>query len=214
MVADRDSLADQAELFAIYRTMDRLEIAFMKDKFNDSDYEDSCRRLITKFRALSQTLGMDGARLDEFKTTFHLHKCRRANARFSVGVPATQEHGQATTSAAGGDTAAMGRIFALMEEFWFFQDKLAMDADARAQRSVDSLLPDVQVILDKMRAFHVPPDAPLRQRLLSWQTLLTGKPATFEISDDQFRQLHHDVRMSYVDFKEFCKSGFSLTAAT
>jgi hypothetical protein len=64
-----------------------------------------------------------------------------------------------------------------------------MDADARAQRSVDSLLPDVQVILDKMRAFHVPPDAPLRQRLLSWQTLLTGKPATFEISDDQFRQV-------------------------
>ena len=108
------------------RTMDRLEIAFMKDKFNDSDYEDSCRRLITKFRALSQTLGMDGARLDEFKTTFHLHKCRRANARFSVGVPATQEHGQATTSAAGGDTAAMGRIFALMEEFWFFQDKVGV----------------------------------------------------------------------------------------
>ena len=95
-----------------------------------------------QYRTVLKTLDLTDQQLAEFKTTYVIDKCRRANARFAAGVPATQEHGQLR---AASNDQAMDRILGLCEEFFSLLDKLELYEVSRrptAAAPATGILPD------------------------------------------------------------------------
>lgn len=195
---EKEHVEHLGDLYAIFRTTDKLERAFIGDHISAGEYETACGKLITQYRTLRNILERDGLQIPQFVEQYSV-QCPYAEARFAIGVPATLEHGL-RRSEAPANAAAVGQV---TEEFISTIDHLEMASDC----SVDALMPDVQALLNHLRGFALPPDSPIRQRLLSWQVTLDAKGATYELTEDEYRRLKYDVNQCYTEFKDFLQRG-------
>lgn len=94
---------DFANLFALIKTVEKLEKAFVTSAVSTSEYETACGELITKYKTLRTTLADLVPDISHFMATYNMH-CASAKHRLNVGLPATIEHRVLTTKDGNGSS--------------------------------------------------------------------------------------------------------------
>ena len=202
---ERETLTHMADLFAIIQCVERLESAWRANTISDADYERACGPLITRFRATRQLLADEVPSVISFAEEYHM-SARAAVNRLQVGVPATVEHANGSERAHAEEvrrdnfTAAAIRA---TEAFLTVQDALEL-----GERNVDALLPYLRDLLHVLSSristmFEATDGDALqkRERIVQWVRRLDGMRASDKITEEDKRQLSHDLQGLYEAFK-------------
>jgi ESCRT-I complex subunit VPS28 len=192
-VREREIYDEQANLYAIIVATEHLERAYARDALSHQEYSEQCKRLIAQFRmaerVVSKTLSTE-----TFLTLYELD-CPRAKERLLVqGVPETIKAGADDHAATVAET---------VQHFI-----TAMDAVKLEQRAVDELQPLLSDLYDTLsRLPETPSEFEPNYRVKKWLQQLNGMRAVDEISEEDSRQLYHDLDLAYTEFTRFLKRG-------
>uniref|UniRef100_A0A7S1UKK1 Vacuolar protein sorting-associated protein 28 homolog n=1 Tax=Phaeomonas parva TaxID=124430 RepID=A0A7S1UKK1_9STRA len=189
----RRTYDDMADLFAIIKTTEHLEIAFGRDAISEKEYETRCQRLISQFETTESALRSAGVITDvnSFCETYQVECPRALNRLVVVGKPATVGRGEAV------------RVAETTQHFI-----TTMDVMQLGQCAADNLQPPIaQLVASLTRVPGLPADFEGTTKLQGWLATLNGMRAVDELSEDQSRQLEHDLESSYSAFHRFLKSG-------
>mmetsp|Transcript_30035 Transcript_30035/g.36983 ORF Transcript_30035/g.36983 Transcript_30035/m.36983 type:complete len:189 (+) Transcript_30035:641-1207(+) len=136
---DRRRFEDMADLYAVIKTTQHLEKAYIRDAVSADDYTEACSRLISQFKTNEKAIDIDTLDfINEYKMD-----CPLAVERLlTAGVPATVMH--ATGRASKDKTAAVIAAEAT-QEFITAMDVLRLD-----QRAVDEVQPVISSLLNSL----------------------------------------------------------------
>ncbi|KAG5300419.1 vacuolar sorting-associated protein [Histoplasma ohiense] len=198
--AERDLYESLAEIYSIILTLDGLEKAYIKDAITESEYTETCARLLKQYKSSlsDETVAKEFVDLDTFKRTWGL-ECPRATERLRIGVPVTVE--QASHSAASApsnpNTSTSGSlILAATENFITFLDALKLNMVSK-----DALHPLLSEIIQSVNRV-TDQDFENRGKIIQWLIALNQMRATEELSEDQARELAFEIEQAYQGFKD------------
>lgn len=83
-----------ADLYAILKTTEKLERAYVRDDISAKDYEPACQKLIAQFRTLWETLRDKVPDVEQFMASYNMQCPMAAKRLIHSGLPATVEHGK------------------------------------------------------------------------------------------------------------------------
>ncbi|XP_072957037.1 vacuolar protein sorting-associated protein 28 homolog 1-like [Typha angustifolia] len=190
-----DSLAD---LYAIIKTTEKLEKAYVRDLVSSSEYETECLKLITQFKTLSSSLRDVVPSVERFADAYKMECPAALNRLLVSGVPATVEHRAASSASAGAAAATSAAAIAQCVQHFI----TAMDAVKLNMLAVDQvhpLLSDLSASFAKLGGI-LPPDFEGKVKVREWLTRLAKMGAADELTEQQARQLHFDLDSSYNSF--------------
>ncbi|URE41137.1 Vacuolar protein sorting-associated protein [Musa troglodytarum] len=144
---EREMYDSFADLYAIIKTTDKLEKAYVRDLVSSAEYEAECLKLIAQFRTLHSALRGAVPSLDRFAEAYRLDAPAGINRLLVSGVPATVEHRAAGSSTAAASAAAVAEC---VQHFITAMDSVKLNMVA-----VDQVHPP-------LRSLHLPRKA--RQR--------------------------------------------------
>lgn len=133
------------DLYAILKSTEKLERAYVRDAISARDYEPACQRLIAHYRTLWSTVSESVPSLQSFMATYGMQCPMAARRLAQSGMPATVEHGRATSSGEAGYTAAVADA---VGQFITTMDALKLNMAAVDQ--VFPLLSDLTQSLNKV----------------------------------------------------------------
>ncbi|BAM81233.1 similar to vacuolar protein sorting-associated protein VPS28 [Cyanidioschyzon merolae strain 10D] len=197
--AEHETLVAMADLYAIITCVEYLERAWRANAVSDEDYTRNCSRLIAQFRATRQLVMDDVPSVISFLEEYHL-AARAAMNRLQVGVPATVEHANSSDETRRRNFTAAA--IQATEAFLTFRDALEL-----GERSVDRLLPylrEILLVLGRMGAVFGTADGDAtvqRERIVQWVRRLDAMHAYEQITEEDKRQLAHDVDTLYDTFR-------------
>lgn len=193
---ERDMYENFAELYAIIKTTEKLEKAYVRDLVSSADYEAECLKLIAQFKNLSTFLRDVVPSVEAFAETYKMDCPAALNRLIVSGVPATVEHRTASVSSSlsGSSAAAVAEC---VQHFITAMDSLKLNMVAVDQ--VYPLLSDLSGSLAKLGGI-VPPDFEGRVKVKDWILRLSKMGAADELTEQQSRQLHFDLESSYTAF--------------
>ncbi|EEH09617.1 vacuolar sorting-associated protein [Histoplasma capsulatum G186AR] len=198
--AERDLYESLAEIYSIILTLDGLEKAYIKDAITESEYTETCARLLKQYKSSlsDETVAKEFVDLDTFKRIWGL-ECPRATERLRIGVPVTVE--QASHSAASApsnpNTSTSGSlILAATENFITFLDALKLNMVSK-----DALHPLLSEIIQSVNRV-TDQDFENRGKIIQWLIALNQMRATEELSEDQARELAFEIEQAYQGFKD------------
>jgi ESCRT-I complex subunit VPS28 len=181
-----------------------LEKAYIKDAISESEYTDTCARLLKQYKsALSDdAANREFGDLETFKRTWGM-ECPRATERLRIGLPATIEqasHGAHTPSngapSAGPSSGASGSlILAATENFITFLDALKLNMVSK-----DPLHPLLSEVIQSVNKV-TERDFENRGKIIQWLITLNQMRTADELSYDQARDLAFDMEQAYNGFK-------------
>lgn len=182
---------NMADLYAIIKTMEHLEKAYVKDAISAEAYTPACTKLIAQYRTARGLVEMD---VDRFVADYKLD-CAAALKRLKSGIPATVEH---HVDAAGGDVAKPdARIVAETVSHFI----TAMDSIKLNMTAVDSLFPLLTELLENLNKMpNLSPDFEGKAKIRNWVATLNRMKASEELNPEQSRQLLFDLESSYGAF--------------
>ncbi|XP_072458833.1 vacuolar protein sorting-associated protein 28 homolog isoform X1 [Notamacropus eugenii] len=181
---------NMAELFAVVKTMQALEKAYIKDCVTPNEYTAACSRLLVQYKAaFKQVQGSEISSIDEFCRKFRLD-CPLAMERIKEDRPITIKD----------DKGNLNRCIAdIVSLFITVMDKLRLEI-----RAMDEIQPDLRELMETMnRMSHLPPDFEGRQKVSQWLQTLSGMSAADELDDSQVRQMLFDLESAYNAFNRF-----------
>ncbi|XP_010567624.1 PREDICTED: vacuolar protein sorting-associated protein 28 homolog [Haliaeetus leucocephalus] len=184
---------NMAELFAVVKTLQALEKAYIKDCVSPNEYTAACSRLLVQFKAaLKQVQGSEISSIDDFCRKFRLD-CPLAMERIKEDRPITIKD----------DKGNLNRCIAdIVSLFITVMDKLRLEI-----RAMDEIQPDLRELMETMnRMSHLPPDFEGRQKVNQWLQTLSGMSASDELDDSQVRQMLFDLESAYNAFNRFLHS--------
>lgn len=82
------------DLYAILKTTEKLERAYVRDDISAKDYEPACQKLIAQFRTLWETLRDKVPDVEQFMASYNMQCPMAAKRLIHSGLPATVEHGK------------------------------------------------------------------------------------------------------------------------
>uniref|UniRef100_A0A1D5RK02 Vacuolar protein sorting-associated protein 28 homolog n=1 Tax=Macaca mulatta TaxID=9544 RepID=A0A1D5RK02_MACMU len=228
---EREKYDNMAELFAVVKTMQALEKAYIKDCVSPSEYTAACSRLLVQYKAaFRQVQGSEISTIDEFCRKFRLD-CPLAMERIKEDRPITIKDDKGNLNRCIADVVSL---------FITVMDKLRLEI-----RAMDEIQPDLRELMETMhRMSHLPPDFEGRQTVSQWwvslparqsprgapETLparqsprgapealptphapcctprlqtLSGMSASDELDDSQVRQMLFDLESAYNAFNRF-----------
>uniref|UniRef100_A0A2K5S841 Vacuolar protein sorting-associated protein 28 homolog n=1 Tax=Cebus imitator TaxID=2715852 RepID=A0A2K5S841_CEBIM len=221
---EREKYDNMAELFAVVKTMQALEKAYIKDCVSPSEYTAACSRLLVQYKAaFRQVQGSEISSIDEFCRKFRLD-CPLAMERIKEDRPITIKDDKGNLNRCIADVVSL---------FITVMDKLRLEI-----RAMDEIQPDLRELMETMhRMSHLPPDfegrqtvsqcapeaLPARQSPLSAEPpiapealpphvpcaslprlqTLSGMSASDELDDSQVRQMLFDLESAYNAFNRF-----------
>ncbi|OJK04548.1 hypothetical protein ASPACDRAFT_38107 [Aspergillus aculeatus ATCC 16872] len=202
--AERDLHESLAEIYSIIVTLDGLEKAYIRDVVTESEYTETCTRLLKQYKS---SLGDDIVAgefvdLETFKRKWGL-ECPRATERLRIGLPATVEQATHSTPAANMAPAATGPpggasgtlILTATENFITFLDALKLNMVSK-----DALHPLLSEVIQSVNKV-TDADFENRGKIIQWLITLNQMRATEELSEDQARELSFDIEQAYMGFK-------------
>lgn len=192
--AERDLYESLAEIYSILVTLDALEKAFLKDSIVETDYTETCGRLLKQYKSnlADETVSRAFIDLEHFKREWQL-ECPRATERIRVGIPATVEQPTHKSVAHGGGAAAT-LIVAASENFITL-----LDAVKIGMVSKDALHP---ILVETIQAVNkVTGEFENKEKIVQWLITLNQMRAAEELSQDQARELQFDMERAYYGFK-------------
>lgn len=189
---EQENYESLADLYAIIKTMEKLERAYVKDSCKADEYEEACERLIGQFKVMRSS--MDGLvpNIDQFMAEYNM-RCPMAAIRLlHSGLPATIEH---KAKQRNNDPEAVN-IAETVQHFI-----TAMDAVKLNLVAVDQLCPLLSDLLQSMqRIQNLPPNFEPKDKVKDWYSKLYQKPANYELPESDVRQLLYELDASYNAF--------------
>ncbi|XP_016072134.1 PREDICTED: vacuolar protein sorting-associated protein 28 homolog isoform X1 [Miniopterus natalensis] len=187
---EREKYDNMAELFAVVKTMQALEKAYIKDCVTPNEYTAACSRLLVQYKAaFRQVQGSEISSIDEFCRKFRLD-CPLAMERVREDRPITIKDDKGNLNRCIADVVSL---------FITVMDKLRLEI-----RAMDEIQPDLRELMETMhRMSHLPPDFEGRQTVSQWLQTLSGMSASDELDDSQVRQMLFDLESAYNAFNRF-----------
>ncbi|SLM40003.1 Vacuolar protein sorting-associated, VPS28, N-terminal [Lasallia pustulata] len=197
--AERDLYDSLAEIYSIIITLDGLEKAYIKDSVTESEYTETCSRLLKQYKSnlTDETVAREFVDLETFKRTWEID-CPRATTRLHTGLPATISLPTPTTSAhvPNPSSAPYGALISTAtENFITFLDALKLH-----MYSKDSLHPLLSEVIQSVNKV-TDRDFEDRGKIIQWLIALNQMRATEELSEEQARELSFDMEGAYHGFK-------------
>lgn len=190
---EEEMLENYADLYAILKTTEKLERAYVRDDISAKDYEPACRKLIAQFRTLWETLRDAVPDVEQFMATYSMQCPMAAKRLLHSGLPATVEHGKPTSD---GGSSNPFTIAETVQHFITVMDSLKLNMVA-----IDQVYPLLSDLVQSLhRVPHLPPDFRAKSVTKQWLTKLHGRPAAAELSDEEVRQLLFDLESSYNEY--------------
>ncbi|XP_078180955.1 vacuolar protein sorting-associated protein 28 homolog 1-like [Carex rostrata] len=196
---ERELLDSLADLFAIIKTTEKLEKAYIRDLVPSDSYESECLKLIAQFRTLSASIASSVPSIERFAEAYKLDCPHALNRLITSGVPATVEHRAASTAAASSAAATSASAIAqCVQNFITAMDTIKLNMIAVDQ--VHPLLSDLSASFHKLTGNLLPPDFEGKVKVREWLARLAKMGAADELTEQQARQLHFDLESSYNSF--------------
>jgi ESCRT-I complex subunit VPS28 len=194
---ERESYEEQANLYAIILATEHLERAYARDAIEHKEYNAQCKKLIQQFKLAERTLR--GAMNTETFMALYQMDCPRAVERLlKMGIPEPVR----------GGTDDASHAVSVAETVQHFIT--TMDAVKLEQRAVDELQPLLSDLLDVLtRVPETPNDFEPNRKVEKWLATLNAMRAVDEISEEDARQLYHDLDSAYTEFTRYLKRGSS-----
>jgi len=191
---EREKYDNMADLYAIIKTVEHLEKAYVKDAIPADKYEPACTKLIAQYRTACGLIEMS---VDEFVAMYKLD-CPAAMLRLKAGIPATLEHTTAPTSSGGNQQAVVAQV---VQHFITTSDLVKLCSTEEGNVSVDQLLPYLRDLLDALNKMpSLSPDFIGKAKIKEWIKVLTPQPASYQLTDEQVRQISFDLESSHDAF--------------
>ncbi|GBG91065.1 hypothetical protein CBR_g51799 [Chara braunii] len=189
---EREMYESFADLFAIIKTTEKLEKAYVRDVINGKQYEPACNKLIGQFKTLRTSLKDTVPDVENFMRTYKMDCPAAVNRLLVVGIPATLEHGKPCESS-GSTTVAVAET---VQHFITAMDSLKLNMVA-----VDQLYPLLCDLLGSLnRVANLGPDFDGKVKLKEWLGRLSKMAASDELNESQSRQLMFDLESAYTAF--------------
>ncbi|CCI42855.1 hypothetical protein ABG067_005845 [Albugo candida] len=191
---DRRKYEDLADLYAIIKSLEHLEAAYVRDDVTQEQYTEACTRLISQFKTAEVALRLGGhiTDIDSFILA-NCKNCQRASERLRAGVPATLIH---NTTNRKKDSVCVAQT---VQHFITLMDVLKLNM--RAVDEIQPLLTDMMASLTQISG--LPPDFEGRKEIERWVRTMNTMRASDELTDDQIRQLSYILERSYASFISF-----------
>mgnify|MGYP001838029103 CR=1 FL=1 len=191
---EREKYDNMADLYAIIKTVEHLEKAYVKDAVTAEEYEPACTKLIAQYRTACGLVEMN---VDEFAALYKLD-CPAALKRLKAGIPATMEHRTGTAAGGGNQQAVVAQV---VQHFITALDTVRLGNGDQGNVSVDQILPYLRDILDALNKMPaLSPDFVGKVKVKEWIMTLTPLSASYQLSDDQVRQISFDLESSHDAF--------------
>ncbi|DAZ92921.1 TPA: hypothetical protein N0F65_011497, partial [Lagenidium giganteum] len=192
---DRRKFEDLSDLYAIIKTTEHLETAYVRDAISQDEYTEACTKLISQFKTAETALRMGGFldNIESFIAKYRLD-CPRALERLvRIGVPATVVHNTTNRKA---DSVNVAQT---VQSFITVMDVLKLNI-----RAVDEIQPLLSEMMSSLtQVSGLPPNFEGREKIESWLRVLNAMRASDELDEDQARQLSFDLDRSYSSFMAF-----------
>ncbi|KAI5367320.1 Putative vacuolar protein sorting-associated Vps28 [Septoria linicola] len=208
--AERDLYESLAEIYSIIVTLDALEKAYLRDSIKESEYTETCDRLLRQYKSNLAAESVQAAfgSLESFKAEWGL-EVPKATERLKIGLPATIEsvptrnssqiHRASNSHTAGnngsGRAANATAIVSASENFITLFDAVRMNI-----LSKDTLHP---ILVDTIQAVNRVTDRDFENKgkIVQWLITLNQMRAAEELSPEQARDMQFDLNAAYEGFK-------------
>ncbi|OAE22008.1 hypothetical protein AXG93_4804s1130 [Marchantia polymorpha subsp. ruderalis] len=188
---EREMYDNFADLFAIIKTTEKLEKAYVRDVISAKEYEPACAKLIAQFRTLKTTLKDTVPDVERFMEAYKMDCPAAANRLIISGIPATVEHKSASS-----DSGTAVAVAECVQHYITAMDSLKLNMVAVDQ--VHPLLSDLVASLSRVP--QLSPDFEGKVKGREWITILNKMGAADELNEQQARQLLFDLESSYNAF--------------
>ncbi|CAK4071361.1 unnamed protein product [Aphanomyces euteiches] len=192
---DRRMYEDLSDLYAIIKTTEHLETAYVRDAISPDEYTEACTKLISQYKTAETALRNAGhlVSIEAFLTHYRLDCPRAVERLVRLGVPATVVHNTTSTSADAVNVAqTVQHCITLMD---------SLKLNVRAVDEIQPLLSECMGSLTKVKG--LPPTFEGRLKLEQWLRVLNAMRASDELDDDQTRQMSFDLERAYTGFMSF-----------
>ena len=192
---ERELVDEQANLYAIILATEHLERAYARDAVEPKEYTAQCKKLISQFKLAERVL-RDDMKTETFMALYQMD-CPLASERLlKMGIPEPMK--------GGADEASHAVTVAETVQHFI----TTMDAVKLDQRAVDELQPLLSDLNDAIaRVPETPNDFEPNRKIQKWLRKLNTMRAVDEISDEDSRQLYHDLDSAYTEFTRYLKRG-------
>lgn len=199
---EREMYDSFADLYAIIKTTEKLEKAYVRDLVPSSDYESECLKLIAQFKTLSSSLRDSVPSIERFAEAYRMDCPAALNRLLVAGVPATVEHRSFSSASTASSAAAVAEC---VQHFITAMDSLKLNMVAVDQ--VHPLLVDLCSSLAKLGTGILPSDFEGKVKMREWIARLAKMGAADELTEQQARQLLFDLESSYSAFMAALPNG-------
>lgn len=190
---EREAYENYADLFAIFKTTEKLERAYVRDAISSKEYEPACQKLIGQYKTLWETLRDTVPDVQQFLSHYNMQCPMAAKRLIHSGMPATLEHGKPRYSQNANSGVSIANT---VQAFITTMDSLKLNMAAVDQ--IYPLMSDLLTNLNKVDGF--PSDFSGKEKVKSWISKLHSMPASQELTDNESRQLLFDLESSYNEF--------------
>lgn len=187
-----------ANLFALIKTVEKLEKAYVNSAVPSDRYEAACSELITKYKTLRNTLADTVPDMQHFMATYSMH-CASARHRLHVGFPATIEHRVNRP----GDSSSAVNAAECVHHYIGAMDTLKLNMAAKDQ--IAPCLSDLIISLYKVP--QLPAEFAGKICIRRWIERLDNMRASDELGEEEVRQLLYDIENSYNTFMQLLGGG-------
>ncbi|KAF2719837.1 ESCRT-1 complex, Vps28 subunit [Polychaeton citri CBS 116435] len=213
---ERELYESLAEIYSIIITIDALEKAYLRDSIKESEYTETCDRLLRQYRgALSdERVAAAFGDFESFKAEWTID-APKATDRIRIGLPSTIAQApsampsggyssyasyepsstpqQSAGPSTGGATATA--IVSASENFITLFDALKMN-----MLSKDTLHP---ILVDTIQSVNKVTDRDFenKQKIVQWLITLNQMRAAEELDPEQAREMGFDLNGAYDGFK-------------
>ena len=186
---EREELDNRANVFALIKTIQALEKAYIKDAVTPAEYSGQCGILLAQFNAAFKLIKEKFSDVESFMNRYLLD-CPAALERIKEGRPLTVKDDR------GNVQKSIAEIVSL---FITVMDRLRLEIKA-----MDELHPDVKELYETMsRMSSLPAAFEGRTKVKKWLENLNAMSASDELSEEQVRQMLFDLESAYNDFNRF-----------
>ena len=197
--SERAEFEDLADMYAILRTLEMIEIANARDALEHGEYVEVCQKLINQYKTTERPAVQRGAIRDlaSFVRDYGID-CPRAVERITVGTPDNPFQG----SRQDDKKSAIVLVREMTELFILCANLISLE-----RLAVDELMPNLEALLRAIaRAKSIIPGyEPVA--LDKWLRTMQQMRASDELSQEDGRQLLHDLNTSKAEIDEITSRG-------
>lgn len=187
-----DNLAD---MFAIIRTLQFLELANTKQQINKEDYDRECDLLLQNFQSSKLQNGGDRFVVADFARTYNLD-CPLALDRLKVGVNASRQYGIAGQRAGGPSQLKIASE--VTAAFYEIIDGLQV-----MEASKENLKPLLTKLMDALLGINnLPPTFTGNAMIVKWLSKFESMSALDTLGDDDSGDLALELQEQYDQFNK------------